>query len=366
MSRVAFLPLPEPGHILPTLRIARLLKAQGHEVFYFAPQECENFFRSCGIDCHPILKAILPQHGNEDLFATTFGDIAMNLVFTHLSATGKSLFDLLVPELSRDFDLLLCDALITLGHSTVLAKRLGRRVITINAPFNPEQFAPHESEGTEIVLCPRELGVLDESVVTAETDRILYGEPSICYERGNVEFPWKYLRRESELIYCSFGSQISRYGNACPVLKAIIEACSAIQAHDVVVVTGELMPLLQNVRVPGNVLLVRSAPQLNLLARAKLFITHGGLSGVKEGIIKGVPMLVIPFDLDQPANAERVEHHRLGLSCTPERASSHALRRLILELVGNTQVAEGLKRMQGIFLDREAKAPAAKFIADLL
>ncbi len=64
--------------------------------------------------------------------------------------------------------------------------------------------------------------------------------------------------------------------------------------------------------LPGDPVVVREAPQLELIRRAEIVITHGGLNTVLETLMEGKPMLVIPKFFDQPAVAARLE--RLGVA----------------------------------------------------
>jgi MGT family glycosyltransferase len=51
--------------------------------------------------------------------------------------------------------------------------------------------------------------------------------------------------------------------------------------------------------VPPNCVLQPSFPQLAVLQHAALFITHGGMNSVLEGLVYGVPLLVIPQHVEQ-------------------------------------------------------------------
>jgi zeaxanthin glucosyltransferase len=62
-------------------------------------------------------------------------------------------------------------------------------------------------------------------------------------------------------------------------------------------------------RIPSNTIVVRSAPQIELLKRAALCITHAGLNTVLESLAQGVPMVAIPIGYDQPGVAARIAHH---------------------------------------------------------
>ena len=48
---------------------------------------------------------------------------------------------------------------------------------------------------------------------------------------------------------------------------------------------------------PANVVIVAEAPQVELLKRASLMVSHGGVTGLKESAFMGVPMLLIPIHL---------------------------------------------------------------------
>ncbi|MFZ0710133.1 MAG: glycosyltransferase, partial [Terrimicrobiaceae bacterium] len=57
----------------------------------------------------------------------------------------------------------------------------------------------------------------------------------------------------------------------------------------------------------GSPIVVPFAPQLELLRRAALTITHAGLNTALESLNQGVPMVAIPIPNDQPEVASRLE-----------------------------------------------------------
>lgn len=63
---------------------------------------------------------------------------------------------------------------------------------------------------------------------------------------------------------------------------------------------GALGPL------PSNAVVRASVPQLAVLARAEVFITHGGMNSTTEGLVHGVPMVFAPQTADQPIVARRI------------------------------------------------------------
>jgi len=65
-------------------------------------------------------------------------------------------------------------------------------------------------------------------------------------------------------------------------------------------------------KLPDNITLVKSAPQIELLKRASLFVTHCGMNSVSEAIHFAVPMVCVPISSDQPLVAYRIADE-LGL-----------------------------------------------------
>jgi N-glycosyltransferase len=76
-----------------------------------------------------------------------------------------------------------------------------------------------------------------------------------------------------------------------------------------------------------HVTIEQFVPQKLVLQSAQLFCTHGGYNSVRESIRAGVPMLVTPFTLDQPQNAETVA--RLGLGAVVTDLDPTAVAELI-------------------------------------
>jgi UDP:flavonoid glycosyltransferase YjiC (YdhE family) len=65
----------------------------------------------------------------------------------------------------------------------------------------------------------------------------------------------------------------------------------------------------------GNTLVVQMAPQLELLARATLVITHAGFNTALESLSCGIPMVAITVGNDQPGVAARIKWPAQVNSC---------------------------------------------------
>lgn len=125
-----------------------------------------------------------------------------------------------------------------------------------------------------------------------------YSDPA---SRGATTFPFEKLT-EKPLIYASLGTVQNRMMR---IFHSIAEACAGVDAQLVISLGGagsiESLP-----KLPGSPLVVEYAPQLELLKKATLTITHAGLNTTLESLSNGVPMVAIPIAQDQPGVAARI------------------------------------------------------------
>jgi MGT family glycosyltransferase len=66
-----------------------------------------------------------------------------------------------------------------------------------------------------------------------------------------------------------------------------------------VLATGSATSAEQLGPLPANVLVRRTVPQLDVLAHAAVFVTHGGMNSVLEGLAGAVPLVVVPQQVEQ-------------------------------------------------------------------
>jgi MGT family glycosyltransferase len=96
------------------------------------------------------------------------------------------------------------------------------------------------------------------------------------------------------------------------VYKHILEAVEPMKDVQVVLSVGKHVGPTNVGPIPSNTIVVRSAPQIELLKRAALCVTHAGLNTTLESLAHGVPMVAIPIGYDQPGVAARIAHHGVG------------------------------------------------------
>ena len=140
-------------------------------------------------------------------------------------------------------------------------------------------------------------------------EQVHYTGPFVhAQQRPPIEFPWERLDGRP-LIYASLGTLQNGSEN---LFRAIAEACAPLDAQLLISLGGRLDPARLGT-LAGDPMLVRYAPQLEILKRAALVITHGGINTVLESLSEGVPMVVVPLANDQPGMAARVKARGAGL-----------------------------------------------------
>ncbi|WP_345385353.1 macrolide family glycosyltransferase [Nonomuraea salmonea] len=142
--------------------------------------------------------------------------------------------------------------------------------------------------------------------------------PSLGERPRDPSFPMDALR--DPVLYASPGTVL----DAGPALLRTFAAALAPLGGTVVISTGRTDPAALG-PLPPNVLARRFVPQLEVLDRAALFVTHGGMNSVNEALHAGVPMLVLPQGADQPLVARRVAELGAGLALAPHEADTEAV-----------------------------------------
>ena len=149
----------------------------------------------------------------------------------------------------------------------------------------------------------------------------------------DIDFPWELLENNQPqdkrpLVYASLGTIQNRNSR----LYEIICATAKNLPYQFVLSLGNSDATLE-LPCPENVLLVKHAPQLKLIDRADLVITHCGLNTTLECLTRGVPMVGIPITNDQPGVARRIEYHGVGEIITTEMLNPERLSKLIHQVL---------------------------------
>ena len=143
-----------------------------------------------------------------------------------------------------------------------------------------------------------------------------------------VPFPWEGLDGRP-LIYASLGTLQNRVAGT---FRIIAEACSGFDAQ-LVISTGNGVAPEALGDLTGRPVVVPYAPQLELLRRAALAVTHAGLNTVLDALSAGVPMVAIPMTNEQPGIAARIAWAGAGEAITLKQTTPDRLRTLISKVL---------------------------------
>ncbi|AVH54806.1 MULTISPECIES: macrolide family glycosyltransferase [Streptomyces] len=163
--------------------------------------------------------------------------------------------------------------------------------------------------------------------------------PSIGARPVDPSFPAD--RLQDPVLYASLGTVFT----ADPQLLRSFATALAPLGGTVIVSTGQTDPAALG-PLPANVLARRFVPQPEVLERAALFVTHGGMNSVNEAMYAGVPMLVVPQGADQPLVARRVVELGAGLSIRTQDVTEGSVRALAGRLLDDARFRAAAATLQ--------------------
>ena len=159
--------------------------------------------------------------------------------------------------------------------------------------------------------------------------------------RQTVDFPFEKLNGK-RLIYASLGTVQNQLQY---IFSYIAEACAAPDVQLVISLGGSIEPEeLPN--LPGNPIVVKYAPQLELLKKASLTITHAGMNTTLESLSNGVPLVAIPIVHDQPGVAARIAWTGTGEFITLKKLTVTKLRETVQRVLTEDFYRQNAEKLQ--------------------
>lgn len=340
MARIAVLSVPAYGHLNPVLPIVRQLVLRGHEVTVFNEASFAPLITATGA----AFAAYPPVIHLEDFSRTLKDGDMIAWIEMILGATGP-LLAALAPRLEAERpDLVVFDGIAVWGE--MLASKLKLPSVAISTTFMSDAFArtlgevAHDTlsiarlapnfiwDVTRILVqgalhLPRTLPLVPRrgDVTLMLTSRDFHppsrrrDEPDFVFVGCSID---PGTRRETfdfgkldgrPLLYVSLGTL--HHGNA-GFFDTCIEAFGDFPGQ-VLVSVGRGTDLGRYTGAPLNFIFAEAVPQLAVLERTSVFLTHGGLNSVHEALWHGVPMVAVPQQIEQLHNAEAMEAAEAGL-----------------------------------------------------
>ncbi|MBV8454356.1 MAG: glycosyl transferase, partial [Deltaproteobacteria bacterium] len=113
-------------------------------------------------------------------------------------------------------------------------------------------------------------------------------------------------------------------------------------------------------------IIVKQAPQLELLQRTSVCVTHAGLNTVLESLAQGVPLVAIPVTFDQPGVAARIAGKQTGLVTSLDKLTAEHLSTLLSEVLSNPTYRANAGKVQQAIVSANGLSLAADLIEDSL
>lgn len=362
--KIGFVGLPVSGHVNPMVALARVLNQRGHEAVYFGPLDLEPAARAAGVTFVPFGEKEYPIGSIPKLYAPVaklHGLEAAEYAFAHCSpGLTQAAFDYLPQKLKETgIEMMAVDT----AHSFVELVPLNMDIPYVQIwniiPFdfsgttpiclyswpndptregllrNLEGLPPvaemvghvaavaksyAEKIGLQIDWA-NPLATASKLATISQTPKE-FDLPGIPWPnhfhytgpfhnsggREPVPFPWEQMTGKP-LIYASLGTLVNGIED---MYRIILEATRRLPETQVVLSVGDVVDFYDLGPIPSNAIIVRRAPQIELLKHAALCITHAGLNTALESLAQGVPMVAMPIAFDQPGVAARIAHYGVG------------------------------------------------------
>ncbi|CAF0718066.1 unnamed protein product [Brachionus calyciflorus] len=148
-----------------------------------------------------------------------------------------------------------------------------------------------------------------------------YNNPKSAFMRSESTGE-NFKKYHKPIIYVSMGTVFNNENSH--LFKILIEGCKIFSdKYAVIVSTGDekTYEKYAGLYTNENILLIPHTPQVEILKRAHLFITHAGMNSVSEAVNYGVPIICIPLSGDQPFVAWRVaDELGIGIRLQPDES----------------------------------------------
>ncbi len=356
MGKGVFLNVSAPGHVIPTLGLVAELVARGEEIVYFEVPPFQAEIEAFGAKFRaypPIRPYPGPGGANQYYLAPVSAWCAQEWVPQLLESVRAERPDYIVHDSLCLWGRIIAHVLGVPAVASVATAafcaasfhgcprlRGRRRAWIAEAQAGLRLFRDWRRELEAAYGLPRGISLVDvfsnpQPLNLVYLPRALqpYAEKfgasyvfvgACTPARANAaSFPFARLDGRP-LVYVSFGTLHN------PGL-AFFQACGAALADLAVQVVLVLSPGVEAAALgaaPENffVLPTGTAPQLRLLERAAVFVTHGAGGGLREGAWHGVPMVAVPQTYEQEILSARLAEQGAGVMLLPADVTTASLR----------------------------------------
>lgn len=343
MAKAIFFNIPASGHVNPSLAMTAELVRRGEQVIYYATENYRRVIEATGAAFRPYA-----QIGDDYFEGQGLNGSNPPLAAVTMIATCQTILPELLAEVrSEQPDYLLYDSMCPWGALVgrilklptvaslalwIMSPRALMSSMGLNAVFTAlvqgapyirrfgqlskaigKQYSIQPLSFNECFNAPADLVISYTSETlqaggTGSDARIHFVGTTIYDRRDAPPFLLEQLDGK-QVIYISLGTLIN--ANAAFFRDSI--AAFGDTPYTVVMSIGSRLSIDQFGALPANFIVRPYVPQIEILKRSALFITHAGMNSVHDALYLGVPMLLVPQQAEQSYTASRVTHFGAGL-----------------------------------------------------
>lgn len=397
MPKALFFNVPGHGHVNPSLPLVAELTQRGHQIIYFITEGYRARVEAAGAIYRPYTTI------QDDYFESRglSGQVPQQVSYALISTTEEILPELLEAARVEQPDYILFDGMCPWGYMVARILQLPavaslslpalsspppRAMLSLLLLFLPLIFrdfgkgmaankrANALTKGYGLppfgmVGIMNNIGDLSISYTSAEFQPFAHTvDPSVRFIGWTVNdtaptqpISFEHLQGR-RLIYVSLGTLNNR---DVRFFKSCIEAFAGSE-YFVMMSTGKGIRPDAFDSLPENVAVYEWLPQIEVLKRAALFISHGGMNSVHESLYFGVPLLVVPQQAEQTINGMRAAELCAGLMLKPRQASADAIRQHAARLLNEPHFKTEAERVGETLRTAGGAARAADEIEALL
>lgn len=364
MARGAFFNVPLHGHVNATLPVVRELVDRGEEISYyltdsFRPQvertgaRFQRYESSLeGPGGIGMLPARMPAESRQvlsQILEAVRAESPDYVVYDPMCLWGRMLGELLrIPAISFRPTM----AVSAVGSFGAFMKsraamfpgmfeKAAEELVSLTRDFGlPPMDLPGmllHTEPLNLVCVPRAFQPGGDSF----DERFVFVGPSIRARGDTGDFPFAHLEG-GPVLFISLGTLFNNW----PDFYRMCFAAFGGTPWRVVLSSGHAVNAAELGPIPSNFLVRPSVPQLEVLERTSVFVTHGGANSLMESFHYGVPVVVIPQMAEQPLNALRVAELGVGVALEKETVSVEQLRQAVDRVATEPSFREKVRGMQ--------------------
>ena len=385
----AFVCLPAAGHVNPTLPVVAELVRRGHRITYATSANYAKAVESAGaafFESGEDLAAQFPRVGNSAADgraappgAGMLAGLAsgmMSGLLERLLDRAREEFPALLNRLASDRPDALCyDAMTLAGKMAAIKLALPDIALlpsyATNEHFSMRELMPAGAPADMRAAWQRARRLIDGFAAEQGLSNFTFmdGPPAslnICFiprefqPSGDTFGPsfhfvgpslgeradagaWQPASRSAPLAYISLGT--TPLNDHPEFFRMCLEAFAGTR-WQVAMAIGDRVEISELGDIPENVEVRTYFPQLDVLRRADVFLSHTGMNSTMEALYFGVPLVAFPLQPEQEANAHRVEGLGLGRRLPRESLSPALIRTVVAEVRGDPAIRRNIDGMK--------------------